>query len=101
MRTNLAPRRSHDVCEFFFHGNYYTLGVGYFKDGTPAEVFLDCRKITSEAANIARDAAVVLSIALQFGTPLETMRKAITREEDGTPSSVTGAVLDILCGGKT
>ncbi len=100
MRTNLAPRRGHDVREFFFHGHYYTLGVGYFADGMPAEVFLDCRKVTSEAASIARDAAVLLSIALQYGTPLETLRGAVTREEDGSPSSVTGAVLDILCGVK-
>lgn len=98
MRQALKNRRSHDVSEFSFHGNHYTLGVGYFDAGKkqPAEVFLDCRKITSETACIARDAAVVLSIALQYGVDLETMRKAITREEDGSPSSVTGMVLDIL-----
>lgn len=95
-RKNLKNRRDHDVAEFEFHGNEYTIGVGRFADGTPAEVFLDCRKITSESACIARDAAVVLSIALQYGVPLEIMRKAITREEDGEPSSVTGKVLDIL-----
>ncbi len=97
MRNALPNRRAHDVIEFWFHGNDYTLGVGY-TNGAVAEVFLDCRKITSEAACIARDAAVVLSIALQYGAPLDVLRKAITREEDGEASSVTGKVLDILMG---
>lgn len=97
MRTNLPNRRRHDVLEFWFHGNDYTMGIGYFDDQI-SEIFLDCRKITSEAACIARDAAIVLSIALQYGAPIDVIRKAITREEDGQPSSVTGKVLDILMG---
>jgi hypothetical protein len=33
---------------------------------------------------------------MQFGVPIDTMRHAITREQDGSPSSIIGAVLDQL-----
>ena len=45
---------------------------------------------------IARDAAVVASIALQFGADIETIRKALTKDHDGGPATLLGAALDIL-----
>lgn len=97
-RMSLKSRRRHDVSEFNFHGNDYTLGVGYFDNGDAAEVFLDCRKVNSESFCIARDASIMLSIALQYGVPIDILRKAITREENGEASSVTGKMLDVLAG---
>jgi hypothetical protein len=44
----------------------------------------------------ARDAAIVLSIAVQYGVPLEPIRHAVTRNADGSPSSIIGAVLERL-----
>lgn len=45
---------------------------------------------------LARDSAVLLSLALQHGTPISTMQKAITRNADGTPAGPVGALLDII-----
>jgi hypothetical protein len=42
------------------------------------------------------DAAVVLSLALQHGTPVDAIRHAITRNGRGEPSSILGAILDRL-----
>ena len=42
--------------------------------------------------------AVLLSIALQHGVPLETIKHALTREGNGTPSTIIGAVVDRLTG---
>jgi hypothetical protein len=77
----------------------YQISVGYFTDGgklTPAEVFLNGAKVGSGVEAIARDAAVLLSIAMQFGVPLEVLAGAITRDTAGAPSSVIGAVVDKL-----
>lgn len=98
-RRSLNNRRAHELHEFWFRGKTYTMGVGRFDDRRVAEIFIDCSKVSSESANDARDAAVCLSIALQCGTPLDAIRAAVTREEDGSPSGIIGCVLDLLASG--
>jgi hypothetical protein len=44
----------------------------------------------------ARDAAVVLSLALQHGTPLQTIKRAISRDGAGNPAAIVGAIIDHL-----
>jgi len=61
-----------------------------------AEIFIDAAKASNDLADAARDAAVVLSIALQYGTPAEAIRAAVTREADGSPAGIVGAVLDLI-----
>jgi hypothetical protein len=41
-------------------------------------------------------AAVIASIALQHGVPLETIRRALLRDPRGQPSSPLGAALDLI-----
>jgi hypothetical protein len=43
----------------------------------------------------ARDAAIVTSIALQHGVPLEVFRQALRRDPRGQPSSPLGVALDL------
>ena len=95
-RASLPERRLHETQNFLFRGRTYTIGVGRYADGRVAEVFIDCSKVASESAHDARDAAVCLSIALQHGVPIEAIRAAVTREEDGAPSGIVGCVLDLL-----
>ncbi len=47
----------------------------------------------SAADTAARDAAIVCSIALQFGADVETIRRALCRDRDG--SAQLGAALDL------
>jgi hypothetical protein len=63
-------------------------------DGEAAETFLHCAKTSSGVEAMGRDAAVLTSLCLQFGCPIETLRSAVTREEDGRPASLVGALLD-------
>jgi hypothetical protein len=46
--------------------------------------------------NPARDSAVVASLALQRGVPPETIRRALTRNGDGSASGALGTLLDML-----
>lgn len=97
-RHRLPNRRAHEILEFQFRGLAYTAGVGRYQNGDLAEIFLECSKGQSQLAADARDAAVTLSIALQFGVPTEAIRSAVTRDSQGEPSGIVGAVLDLLQG---
>jgi hypothetical protein len=68
----------------------------FYPDGRIAEIFLSSNKPGSPLEAIARDAAVTVSIAFQFGADLETIRQALTRDHDGAPSTLLGKALDAI-----
>ena len=97
IRRRLPQRRKHELVDFDHGGQKYTAGLGYFEDGNLAEVFLNVSgRAGSQLEAVARDAATVASIALQYGTPAETIRRALTRNTDGSASGPLGKVLDLL-----
>lgn len=79
----------------------FQVSVGYFPDGQVAEVFVMGLKVGSEIESVARDGAILLSIALQYGVPLEVMAGSITRDSSGAPTTIIGTVLDRLTNGPT
>jgi hypothetical protein len=48
------------------------------------------------AGILASDSAVLCSIALQYGVPVDVIRHALMRDSRGEASSPLGAVLDRL-----
>ena len=96
MRRVLPQRRATETFGMRFWGQPFTVTVGFFPDGTPGEVFIDGGKSGQDVQNTARDAAVVLSLALQHGTPIETIRHAVTRSGSGEAASILGATVDRL-----
>jgi hypothetical protein len=97
-RKPLPQRRASETFELR-HGNHrgtFQVTIGYYPDGSIGEVFVSGAKAGSEVEAVARDSAVLLSIAVQFGVPLEIIRHAITREANGAPSTIIGAVIDRL-----
>ena len=99
IRERLPNRRSCESFEFRHAGLDFTLCAGSYPDGRIAEIFLSSHKPGSPVEAIARDAAVTVSIALQFGADLETIRAALTRDHDGGPATALGAALDAIAGG--
>lgn len=95
-RRTLPPKRSHAVFNFEHDGLRYTCGVGFFDDGSIGELFLSTDKPGSQAETVARDAAVVASIALQFGTPISVLRHAVTRDDAGAAAGPLGRALDLI-----
>ncbi|MBM3553465.1 MAG: hypothetical protein FJX45_17370 [Alphaproteobacteria bacterium] len=95
-RRRLPDRREAETRDMTFRGRDYRLTVGRFEDGSLAELFINAEKEACDAADDARDAALCLSIGLQYGAPPETIRKAVTRSSDGAPAGVIGAALDLL-----
>jgi hypothetical protein len=93
-RQRLPNRRACESFEFRHAGLDFTLCQGLYPDGRIAEIFLSSHKPGSPIEAIARDAAVTVSIALQFGVPIETIRAALTCDHDGRPATLLGAALD-------
>ena len=71
-------------------------GDGRLDDGTHGEVFISGGKSGEAVEAIARDGAVLLSLALQYGVDLANIRSAITRDGQAEPSTIIGAVVDRL-----
>ncbi len=95
-RWRLPNRRFSETFAFECGRFRYTATISRFSDGKLAEIFISNHKTGSDADTIAKDSAVVCSLALQHGVPLETIRRALLRDPRGTPSSPLGAALDII-----
>lgn len=103
-RASLPNRRDCELFDFQFGELLFTIAVGRFPDGRPAEVFVDCVRTasgrsanTTDMAFVCRDAAILISLALQHSVPVETIRNGISRLNRGEPATVIGRVLDELC----
>jgi len=96
-RNRLSNRRAAETFELKLNGTVFVITVGCYPSGEIAEVFVSGPKAGSELDAVARDSAVLLSIALQHGVPLDVIRHALTREGNGAPSTVIGAVVDRWC----
>jgi hypothetical protein len=75
---------------------HHVVTVGYFDDGQPAEVFVSTIKSGTDAEALARDGAILLSLAMQHHVPLETIASAITRTPQGQPMTIVGMLADRL-----
>jgi hypothetical protein len=97
-RERLQNRRASTQVAFECNSLSYVATISFFTDGRLAEIFLSNSKAGSHSDSAARDSAVVCSIALQHGTPLDTIRHALMRDSVGRPSSPLGVALDLIAG---
>jgi hypothetical protein len=96
MRRSLPHRRAVETFDIRFWNQPFTVTVGFYVDGTPGEVFIDSCKPGNDIQAIARDAGVLVSLALQHGVTLETIHHAMTRGPAGEPASILGTVVDFI-----
>jgi hypothetical protein len=96
-RRTLPERRAAETFDLRFWNQLFTVTVGFYADGTPGEVFIDSRKTGGDVEAVARDAAVTLSLGLQHGVPIESIRHAVARNgASDAPASIIGAVVDAV-----
>jgi hypothetical protein len=95
-RERLPNRRGHELLSFKHGGIRYIAGVGRFENGDLAEIFLNAHKHGTAVDVSARDAAVAASLLLQHGCCVHTLRKALTRNSDGSASGPLARALDML-----
>jgi hypothetical protein len=99
MSERLRPENKRRSFDFEVGGLRYTATFSRYPDGRISELFLSNHKSNSQADTNARDAAIVLSIALQHGADLEVIRRALCRDARGNASGSLGAALDLLAQG--
>jgi hypothetical protein len=97
-RRRLANRREHELVDFEHGGFRFTVGIGRFDDGGLAEVFLNCSKGGTPVDVNARDAAIVASLALQHGATPAELRRALTRNGNGSAGGPLAHALDLIEG---
>ncbi len=97
-RRRLPNRRACESFTFELGGLRFTASVGRFPDGSIGEVFLTNHKSGNQSDTNARDAAIILSFALQYGADIQEIRKALCRDSQGRALGPLGAALDKLGG---
>lgn len=101
MREVLPNRRYGETFELTHGGQnaVFQITTGRYpaaQNHRVGEVFICGSKSGTAFEAVARDGAILLSLALQHGVALETIKHAITREADGAASTIVGAVVDKL-----
>jgi hypothetical protein len=87
----------HETVRFTHWGMNYVIGLGRASAADPiSEVFINCGKAGTQSETLARDSAVLLSLALQYGVPIEAIRHALTRNSDGSASGPIGTLVDLM-----
>jgi hypothetical protein len=95
-RRRVPNRRASATFAIESQGLSSTCTAARFDNGELAEIFLPNHKAGSMAGINAQDAAVICSLALQYGVPLENIRRALMRDARGQPSGPLAAALDHL-----
>lgn len=99
-REQLPQRRACETFELRHGGkqSVFRVTLGYYDRDMRklGEVFITGAKSGTEVEANVRDTAILVSLALQHGVPIATMAAAITREGNGTASTIIGCVLDKL-----
>lgn len=96
-REVLPNRRYSESFDLVHLGIHYAGQVSFYEDGRVAEIFLGMEKIAGTAMDvIARDAAVLISLALQHGITLDQMLHSAIKDENGEPEGLIGYLLSFL-----
>jgi hypothetical protein len=94
----LPDRRGSESFTFELNGLRFTATVSRFPDGRIGELFLNNHKFGNQSDTNARDAAILLSFALQHGADLEAIRRALCRNSAGHALGPIAEALDIIAG---
>jgi hypothetical protein len=91
-RDRLPNKRACETIAFEQDGSRYCLTVGFYEDGRPGEIFLNHDRGDSLLDFLMSDAAILASLALQYGAPLDEIRHALKRDGRGQAASALDRV---------
>lgn len=110
-RRRLANRRSHETIAVEMLGQRFKIGLGRYTemrriDGTLSlevtgvgpigEIFINAQKPNSALDVFCGDSAILLSLLIQCGFPIETIYHSMKKDPDGSPSSPLGYAARLL-----
>ena len=94
MRKMLPSRRRAETIAFERDGAHFVMTAGFYPDGRLGEIFLNADRANSLLDFLMSDAAILASLALQHGCPLDEIRHALKRDNRGLAASPIGAAFD-------
>jgi hypothetical protein len=94
VRVRLPNRRSAISTSFERDGARFEMTEGHYPDGRIGEIFLSADRANSLLDFLMSDAAILASLALQYGCPLDEIRHAVKRDIRGEAASPIGLALD-------
>jgi len=99
MRNDLPMRRHCETFEVSFDLQQpFIVTVGRYPSGNIGEVFVRAHKRDQLFDHMARDMAILISKLLQYGETLGELSESMTRDAEGRPQALAGAVLDAIVG---
>lgn len=103
MTREMLPNRRNSVSfTLTFQGEQYNVTTGFYDDGRFGEIFISrvldrsAAKLGYQLDAVCRDSAILMSRALQNGVSLADLKHSITRDDDSTPMSIVGAIIDSI-----
>ena len=99
-RQRLSNRRLSENFSFELNGLRFTATISRFPDGRISELFLNNHKAGNQSDTNARDAAILLSFALQHGADINAIRKALCRDARTVRLGPVAAALDLNPGAR-
>lgn len=99
-REILPDRRNSISFTLEFQGERYDVTTGFYADGRFGEIFINrirdktAAKLGQQLDAVCRDSAILMSLAIQHGVNLLDLKHSITRDDDFTPMSIVGAIID-------
>jgi hypothetical protein len=97
-RQRPTNRRRSENLTFELNGLRFTATVSRSTDGRILEIFLNNHKAGNQSDTNARDAAIILSFALQHGASIHEISRALCRDSTGGALGPVAAALDIIAG---
>jgi hypothetical protein len=96
-RKRLPNRRYSESINFTWNDLLFVATFSRDPDNNRVvEIFLGNHKTGGAIDLIAKDSAIVCSIALQFGADFETIRLGLLRDSRDVPASPQGAAMDAI-----
>lgn len=95
-RTPLPTRRPLETQTCEHAGVRIEIGIGTYTDSRPGEIWFDSQKPGSDIDFLCRDAATILSVALQHGVPPQAFTRSLARDARGRPATLIGRMCAVL-----
>ena len=97
-RSRLPNRRRASTWTFEHGGAQFFMTVGHYPSGNLGEVFVNAKHSNSMMDAFVSDAAILVSLCLQHGCEIETIRHALKKDHAGNAVTPIAAALDTIGG---
>jgi hypothetical protein len=96
-RHRPANRRAIETVAIHHENQFFNLGLGRellcvdrAQLGPVVEVFVNAEKVDTPVDTLVSDAAILMSLLIQYGHPIEEIAGSMKRNPDGSPASILG-----------